>query len=702
MRRPFVASLALVALLALPASGFARPSAPTPAPRGTDARVAQAKPSGKSAASKAAPAKTPAAAPGKGAKAPKGAKGAKADPEAAAAAARGELTPQDDALRRRVAGGPSGEDVALGAESIELKALRAAEKELFLPAAPASGLWPTDLASPVRHDGALRPHASGFAPTPTADDATLAGTGAARGGRDVSFLAQLQPLDVPTRWDDRLVRYLEFFKDDPRGRATMSVFLRKSGRYRDRMRQIFAAKGVPTDLIWLSMIESGFDPFARSPVGAAGLFQFMPETGKAYGLHQDAWMDQRFAPVPAANAAADFLLDLKQRFGTWDLALASYNMGYGGVLSVVKRYNTNDFWNLAKLEGSLPWETTLYVPKIYAAALVAKNARLFGFDDGAVDAPLAGEPVTVPAGTSLAEVGRLVGATTREVETLNPELRAGRTPPNTTYLLQVPTGKATALAALLAKAAKTGAAPTAAKSPAAGDPKAPKDRKEPKDAPKEATTIADGEKVVVPPETFVYPDRERVFYKVVTGDRLDAVAKGFSVSAAEVARWNALDPQGRLQEGMMLQLFVPAGADLTGVPHKKLSAVVPVTAGSDAFFAAFDPKGRKRIVVAAKKDETLEAVAHRYRVTPALAERINRRPRKDALRAGEPVVLYVEDDAQKGDLPASETATTTAPSLAPQPLPPMAAPPHPELLPPVDRPEPPTATSDRRDGRSLG
>jgi membrane-bound lytic murein transglycosylase D len=685
MRRPLATCFALVTVLALPASGQASPHAAhaTPPPR-----IAQAKPGGKPAnpsSGKTGATKTPAAPTAKGTKGGKGTKGAKADPQAAAAAARGELTPQDDALRRRVAGGPSGEDVALGAESIELKALRDAEKELFLPAAPASGLWPADLASPVRHDGAPRVHGSGFAPAPTADDAAPSGTGAARGGRDVSFLAQLQPLDVPTRWDDRLVRYLEFFKDDPRGRATMTVFLRKSGRYRDRMRQIFAAKGVPTDLIWLSMIESGFDPFARSPVGAAGLFQFMPETGKAYGLHQDAWMDQRFAPVPAANAAADFLLDLKQRFGTWDLALASYNMGYGGVLSVVKRYNTNDFWNLAKLEGSLPWETTLYVPKIYAAALVAKNARLFGFDDAAVDAPLAGESATVPAGTSLAEVGRLVGAPTREIETLNPELRAGRTPPNTTYLLQVPTGKAAALTALLAKAAK-GAATAGKGSPtAAGDgkPEAKTERK-PADV-KEAATIADGEKVVVPPETFVYTDRDRVFYKVVAGDRLDAVAKGFAVSAAEVARWNALDPQGRLQEGMMLQLFVPNGTDLSGVPHKKLSAVVPVTAGSDAFFAAFDPKGRKRIVVAAKKDETLEAVAHRYRVTPALAERINRRPRKDVLHAGEPVVLYVEDDAQKGDLPASETATTTAPSLAPRPLPPMAAPPHPELLPPLDR-----------------
>src|SRR5260370_15027524 len=97
----------------------------------------------------------------------------------------------------------------------------------------------------------------------------------------------------------------------------------------------------------------------------------------------------------ATEAAADFLADLHRRFGSWDLAMAAYNMGYGGVLAAVRRYNTNDYWALAKLEGSLPWETTLYVPKILAAAVVAHNLAAFGFQDLAIEPPLEGEDVAV-------------------------------------------------------------------------------------------------------------------------------------------------------------------------------------------------------------------------------------------------------------------------------------------------------------------
>src|SRR4030095_5060229 len=101
-----------------------------------------------------------------------------------------------------------------------------------------------------------------------------------------------------------------FFKDDPRGRATLTTWMRRSGRYRDAIRKTFRKKGLPEDLIWLAMIESRFEATARSPVGALGLWQFMPETGKIYGLTQDRWSDTRMSPVTASEAAADHLADL--------------------------------------------------------------------------------------------------------------------------------------------------------------------------------------------------------------------------------------------------------------------------------------------------------------------------------------------------------------------------------------------------------
>src|ERR1700722_1009158 len=261
---------------------------------------------------------------------------------------------------------------------------------------------------------------------------------------------------LPVRWDDRVVRYLELFRDDPRGRATFANLYRHSGRWQAMIRRALRKKSLPEDLLWVAMIESGFEPVARSAAGAVGLWQFMPETGKIYGLTVDRWLDQRLNTPLETDAAADFLADLHRRFGSWELALAGYNMGYAGLSSVVKRFNTNDFWSLARTEGTLPWETTLYVPKILAAAVVTHNLAAFGFGDLQTEGPVETDDVTVPPGTPLVVVAQAAGCTPKEVDTLNLELRAARTPPvgegDAAYTVKVPAGKGAAATQALAKA----------------------------------------------------------------------------------------------------------------------------------------------------------------------------------------------------------------------------------------------------------
>ncbi len=624
----------------------------------------------------------------------------------------------ESGVRRQLAGGPTFDETALGADTPELRALAAAERELFPPSQrDLSSPWPQELPFPVAAtDDKPRVHASGLPPAPPPSTPPTI----SESGKDLSWLAKLDMPDLPVRWDARVVRYLEFFKDDPRGRATFTIWHRRSGRYLAPMRKALRKKSLPEDLTALAMIESGFDPGARSPVGALGLWQFMPETAKIYGLLQDRWADQRMSIVIATEAAADHLADLNRRFGSWELAMAAYNMGYGGVLQAVRRYNTNDYWALSKLEGSIPWETTLYVPKILAAAVVSKNLAAFGFQDVVPEPTLEGEEVLVAPGTALATVAQACGADKKEIELLNPELRASRTPPSQEdWPVKVPVAKASNCSSNLARTRKSEGATeryvvrfgesleqiaqarkvsiskiVELNGIAQGEvvrggtvllvPKGDGSATTPPVDPKKA---AEKPVVVVPQDVFVYPDRRRVFYRVQVGDTIKDICAAFKVAPDELRRWNDIDPTARLVENMTLQLFVPQNTDLSSTVVLGENDVRTIVAGTEEFFQHWDDKGRQRTVVTAKAGETIEAIGKRHGVSAASMERINRRPRSEVLSEGERVVVWAAapsgQSAGIGSLAAegrsSGSLAKTAP--APEPTPPLVTPPAPDLLP---------------------
>ena len=667
---------------------------------------AGAAPTAPQAATKSAPSKSGQA--GKG----------RASPSAKNASSSTSTSPRaprttETAVRRQVAGGPTFDDAALGADTPELRALAAAERELFPPSQrELSSPWPQELPFPVAAtEDKPRVHASGLPPAPPPSTPPASSDT----GKDLSWLAKLEMPDLPVRWDPRVVRYLEFFKDDPRGRATFTIWHKRSGRYTAAIRKALRKKSLPEDLAALAMIESGFDPTARSAVGALGLWQFMPETGKIYGLIQDRWADQRMSVTIATEAAADHLADLNRRFGSWELAMAAYNMGYGGVLQAVRRYNTNDYWALSKLEGSLPWETTLYVPKIIAAAIVTKNLAAFGFQDIAVEPPLEGEEVLVAPGTALATVAQACGADKKELELLNPELRASRTPPSQEdWPVKVPVGKASGCSSNLARAKKTEPAVeryvvrfgesleqiaqarkvpisklvelngitqgevvrggTVLLVPKTDDTSAP---------PVDPKKAADKPVVIVPQDVFVYPDRRRVFYRVQVGDTIKDVCSAFKVTPDELRRWNDIDPSARLVENMTLQLFVPESADLSSTVVLGEDDVRTIVAGTEEFFRHWDEKGRRRTVVTAKAGETIEMIGKRHGVSAGLMERINRRGRSEVLSEGERVVVWAPGSSGPLAPEPHEGAALAKTAPAPEPTPPLGAPPAPDQLPPL-------------------
>ncbi len=646
----------------------------------------------------------------------------------------------DPLARRQIAGGPTADDVALGAETPELRALHDAERELFPPAMPALGApWPDQVPAPLSESNdAPRVHASGLPPSPPPSQPPLA-----EGGKDLSWLAHLEMPDIPVRWDARVVRYLEFYKDDPRGRQLLSYWLRRSGRYREAIRRSLRKKALPEDLSWIALVESGYDPSARSPAGALGLWQFMPETARLYGLGVDRWADQRLNVVAETDAAAEFMSDLYRRFGSWELAIASYNMGYAGMMALVRRYNTNDYWALSRFEGALPWETTLYVPKLVAVAIVGKNLATFGYTDDATELPAETDEIKVAPGTRLAAIAQAAGCATKEIEALNLELRAGRTPPapadtlpsdaeSAMYPVRVPLGRGAAVEANLARVkgaepaleryvvkfgesidqiAATRRLPLARivelNGIAQGEvirggtvllvPKGPPALPGPALAASDASGAAQALSkpvVIVPADLFVYPDRHRVFYRVVVGDTAREIADAFHVTVDDLRRWNELDPAARLQEGMTLQVFVPSSVDLSHVAviAENETRVVPV--GSDEFFAYWEGvKGKRRIVVQSKAGDTIEAIGKKYNVLASTMERINRRNRGETLKGGESVVVYLPPAL--GAVAAGSSATASVEGTLPatrrgglQPIPngPLPEAPNPAGLPPLPPP----------------
>ena len=223
-------------------------------------------------------------------------------------------------------------------------------------------------------------------------------------------------------------------------KETIQSRLERSGRYAGTMAWIFRSKGLPQELAFLPIIESGYDPFARSHMSASGPWQFMPHTARHYGLKMDWWVDERRDPLKSTEAAANYLQDLFEKFGSWNLALAAYNAGEGKVRRALRKTRTRDYWKVRKTR-LLKNETRNYVPSYIASTAIALYPEQYGFEDIAYNKPFSFDLVTVDTPIALELVASLTGSKTSEIRHLNPELKRSSTPPNVShYTLRIPKG----------------------------------------------------------------------------------------------------------------------------------------------------------------------------------------------------------------------------------------------------------------------
>lgn len=245
--------------------------------------------------------------------------------------------------------------------------------------------------------------------------------------------------DIPLALNSKVEYFLYYFQTS--GKASFSRWLSRSSRYIPMMKEILKREGMPEDLVFVAMIESGFQMHARSWANAVGPWQFISDTGRRYSLRIDQWVDERKDPVKATTAAALYLKELYGMFnGDWYLAAAGYNAGENKILRAISMYNTSDFWEISR--GSyLKRETKEYVPKLLAAAIIAKDPARYGFSDIAYLPPVEFETVKIPSRTDLELVAKLSGTTYDTIRELNPDLRHWCTPPNYPgYELKLPKG----------------------------------------------------------------------------------------------------------------------------------------------------------------------------------------------------------------------------------------------------------------------
>ena len=240
-------------------------------------------------------------------------------------------------------------------------------------------------------------------------------------------------------------QYINYYQG--RGRSTMESGLRRSGQFMKMARQIFKEEGVPIDITWLGQVESAWKPKAVSWAAASGLWQFVPSTGRQFGLRQTAWIDERNSYEQATRASAKYLKSLAARYnGDWQLAMAAYNTGAGNVDRGISRAGTANFWAIYPY---IAQETRNYVPNILATILIAKNPEKYGFKGIRPESPMAYDVVQVANATSLQLVAEATDTSVDSIRSLNPELRRDVTPRGEAYNVRVPGGKGKQFYALL-------------------------------------------------------------------------------------------------------------------------------------------------------------------------------------------------------------------------------------------------------------
>lgn len=404
--------------------------------------------------------------------------------------------------------------------------------------------------------------------------------------------------DFPITVNKQVLYYLELFQGKQRN--YFSQWLARSSMYRPYIEVELKKAGLPLDLAFLAMIESGFNPSAYSPAKACGLWQFMEGTGHDFGLRIDPWVDERREPEKATKAAARYLSRLYSQFGDWYLAVAAYNAGEGKIDTAMKTYNAKDFWEVAVSEGIF-METKRYVPKLIAAIIIARNPQKYGFTDISYKEPRKYETINIPGGVSLEAVAATADTSVKELRALNNELRKSQTPPKQKeYALRIPVGAKDLIASNLDK--------------------------------------------LRPMPTTMF-----LTHTVRKGETLAEICSLYNISKTTLLKANNLRT-AQLPNGLRLQ--IPSAAAKYGIPKGGRQP--------EELLAKADTKGKQQVVThTLKSGETLNKIAQQYNVSVQDIMRWNKISGPGKVKHGQQVALHLDRPA-----PAKVESAATSKAVA--------------------------------------
>lgn len=399
---------------------------------------------------------------------------------------------------------------------------------------------------------------------------------------------------IPTEVNPLVEKWIAYFQG--RGRPHMERYLSRSTRYEKLMKKVLRDNGLPEDLFYIALIESGFNSKAASHASAVGYWQFIRGTGKRYGLEISRFVDERRDPVLSTQAAAEYFKGLYSVFGSWYLAMASYNVGENRVKKEVMSNYTRDFWELAK-KRRLPAETINYIPKFIAAKLICKSPEKYGFGEVDYLPPIEFDSLVITQPVNLRIMADKMGYNYEDFKALNPRYKGEIAPLKGTALtLRVPVG--------MVEQAKLAAVDS-----------------------------------IVQKVEYVADSAETETYKIRRGDNLYLIARRYRTTVAYLRDLNDLDRGKKLKIGMKLQ--VPDRTPLRERKDRKVqTASLPTTELRKISNTPEIEFGGRFYVV--QNGDSLFSIAQKYNTSVSALKKINNIRRGRNIRAGSKLRLPEE------------------------------------------------------------